>query len=210
MTAFNHNLMFSPLRGGVGIINPMLGQFGTLGFVGVAADTSLWIVSCYHVLCRIDADLPAGALEPIYYSTDLVRSMPLATLTPGRVNRTLDCAAAQIVNVPAIGEILGIGRLAAPLAPQPGMRVLKSGAETGVSEGQIVSVTDQRVEIAPLNLPPRFDLSGGGDSGALWVEAQANAPVCLHTGGNDWGAPERAYAVPIPAVLEALKLDVLR
>jgi hypothetical protein len=109
----------------------------------------------------------------------------------------------------AMGEILGIGKLSQPVVPTIGMRVLKSGAETGVTEGRIIKVTAEEVEIAPPGMLPGYELSEGGDSGSIWVDAATNSPVALHFKGSDRGTPERAYGRPIQAVLDALGVQVV-
>jgi len=211
----NHIRLYSVLRGGIAIHNPLSdpnvpgGAYGTLGIVGTRDGTDRWLVSCYHVLCRKQADMPPAVTEPVFHPFSQLHPSPVAFASAENANRDLDCAAARLISVDAIGDILGIGRLRAPIPPTIGMRVIKSGAETGVTEGRIIGIADEDIEIGPLALPADYELSEGGDSGSVWVDAETMGPVGLHYRGSDRGMPERAYAKPFNSVLEALKLKLL-
>jgi hypothetical protein len=88
------------------------------------------------------------------------------------------------------------------------MRVLKSGAATGVTEGVITRLQGGRVEIEPEGLPGDYQISAGGDSGAVWVTREGNRPVVLHQRGID--SPRRvAYALPFLEALRRLRLTPL-
>jgi hypothetical protein len=101
---------------------------------------------------------------------------------------------------------LGIGRLGEPVDPAVGMEVVKSGAATGLTEGTIRSITAGRVEIRPLNLPDDYQLSDGGDSGAVWIEKNTFSPVVLHQGSTNEGF---AIGRAIKEVLTALNLRMI-
>lgn len=204
----NHTLMYAPVRGGVAIQNPAIGNFGTAGFVATSDGNDRWIVSCYHVLCRASGEMPQNSPEPIFYPFDLARRNPIGLASTDRADKELDCAAALVPSRLALGQILGIGRLAAPAQPAVGMRVLKSGAVTGVTEGFILKVTETEIEVAPFGMPERYELTEEGDSGALWVDADTHAPVALHFRGSRPQTPERAFARPIQNVLDTLKLQL--
>lgn len=212
----NHLKTFIQLRGGIAIHNPMSdpmvpgGAYGTLGFVGTSNGADRWLVSCYHVLCRKNENFPVGVSEPIFHPVSQFQPAPIATVSADRASRELDCAAALVFNPSLlIGQILGIGQLMPPVAPMLGMRVLKSGAETGVTEGFIVKIAGDDVEIAPFGFGTDYELSEGGDSGALWIDASTHAPVALHYRGSDRGTPERAYGKAIQSVLNRLGLSVV-
>jgi hypothetical protein len=215
----NHIRTYARLRGGIAIHNPNAdasvpgGAYGTLGFIGTSDGADRWLVSCYHVLCRKNADFPPGAIEPIFHPVSQFEPAPVAVVSDARANRQLDCAAALLL-IPgmALGQILGIGKLADPSAPAVGMRVIKSGAETGVTEGLIVKIVGDEVEIAPLGYtvkPTEYELSEGGDSGSLWIDAATSAPVAMHYRGSDRDTPERAFAKAILPVLNTLQLRVV-
>lgn len=213
MPALNHIRLFRPLRGGIAIHNPNSspngGPYGTLGFVATSDGSDRWLVSCYHVLCRLQGAMPPGNVEQVYQPFFPMTPTPVGIVTPDRADEALDCAAALIPGGQAVGEILGIGRLGPPADPVAGMRVIKSGAETGVTEAVVLSVAGNEVEIVQPDFPIDYDLSSGGDSGALWVDAATMSPVAMHYRGNEQGTRERAFARPIKAVLDALKLKML-
>jgi hypothetical protein len=196
----NHERLFRPLRGGVLIFNPRLDEPGTLGLIATADGADRWIVSCYHVLSLSD-----GAADPIYQPLDEPGTL-VAVVDPGRGDSAADCAAARLVTgVASVPEILGLGPLGPPVDPAEGMRVLKSGAATGITEGVITRVEGARVEIEPDGLPGDYQLSAGGDSGAVWVTREGNCPVVLHQRGIE--TPRRvAYGLPFPEALRLLRL----
>jgi hypothetical protein len=212
----NHILPYSALRGGISVHNPLAdtscpgGSNGTLGFVGTSDGKDRWIVSCYHVLCRMTGAFPNSSSEAIYHPFSQIKPTPVATVTDARADQNLDCAAALVHDgVPVQSDVLGIGRLADPTDPQLGRRVIKAGAETGVTEGVIVRILTDDVEIAPVfSASANYLLSAGGDSGALWVDASTYEPVALHYRGSD--SPRRAFARKLLPVLAALRLSIAR
>lgn len=211
----NHIRLYTVLRGGIAVHNPNNdptqpgGSIGTLGCILTDNANNRWLLSCYHVLCRVDADMPPGLEEPIFHPFSQLNPNPIATISAATANRQIDCAAARILGGAVFGEILGIGRISdVPIPPALGMRVLKSGAETGVTEGRIVRIRQDEFEIAPLNLPDDFEITEGGDSGSLWIDADSHSPVGMHFKGNDRGTPECAFAKPLASVLAALNLSV--
>jgi hypothetical protein len=209
MAAVNHQLPYRPLRAGVCIFNPVVNEIGTLGLIGQDGG-SFWIVSCYHVLCRADLS-PAAFGETIYQPTDAAGAgAAIAQTVAGRADTALDCAAAQILpGIEVTGQILNIPAVGGITAPAEGMRVLKSGAVTGVTEGVITSVSGDAIEVAPAdNSPRQFDLSERGDSGALWIDAATLRAVALHR-GQKAGAAQIAVGFAISAVLNQLNLTPL-
>ena len=202
MVLRNHNLVFRPLRGGIGIFNPAVNEPGTLGLIVAGEGASRWMVSCHHVLCG------PGDSEPVYQPVDDAQYL-VGSTDRARARADLDCAAARVApGVESLPEVLGIGPLASPAAPEPGMAVIKSGAATGVTEGVITEVRAGRVEIEPVGLPGEYELSAAGDSGSVWIAKTSLAPVVLHQGGS--ARPRSfAYGIPLLDVLAALNLAVL-
>jgi hypothetical protein len=208
---FNHTRQFRPLRGGIEIYNPKVLETGTLGFVAqdVGDKPGRWLVSCYHVLVGGPDRKPMDG-ESVYQPSSDLRS-PVAFIEGRRADPGLDCAAARISDdMTAVGEILGIGPLNAPAKPVVGMRVMKSGAETGVTEGIIEGVDGDVVIIGHV---PGFDLnyeiSSPGDSGSLWLRRSDLAPVAIHVRGV--GDPlKRVEGRRISAVLAVLRLKIAR
>jgi hypothetical protein len=206
----NHEFTFDVVQGGIVVLNEQNDRPGTIGFIGTSDGSDRWLVSCYHVLCRSNAD-PFNDGEGVFQGRSRAFGRLVATSDRARADRELDCAAAHVnegINVSA--RVLGLPPLTSPIAPQKGMRVLKSGATTGVTEGEIWRVSTNEVEIrTPTGFATSYDLSGYGDSGALWVEAKTLSPVALHYGEKP-GAVSTALGAPIQAVLQKLGLTLLR
>lgn len=206
--ARNHEYTYRPLVAGTAILNPLNGRPGTLGGFATSNGEDWWILSCYHVLAR-----PGGAAfadgEPIMQSTPNRGGQQIARTSVAHSNAALDCAAARVdPGIAASGRILGLPAIAGVSDPVVGMRVIKSGYVTGVTEGVISKVAASNVDIIPHpSYPSEFDLSDYGDSGALWIDAATGNAVALHTAGNDYGA-ERAFGKVLSAVLLALGLEL--
>lgn len=111
--------------------------------------------------------------------------------------------------MPTSPEILGLGAPAAPTRPVVGMRVVKSGRTSGVTEGIVERINGSVVTIAlHPTFPLAYDLSEVGDSGAVWVDESTLSPVALHTAGSTSG-PSVAAAVDIVDVLFSLGLTAI-
>lgn len=205
----NHILSYSPLIGGIAIANPNNngGETGTLGCIATRNGTDRWCISCYHVLCRMSGVMPPGIEEQIVLNFD--PALPVIGESSAHfADEALDCAAARIRTIPTEGRIFGIGRLSQPTPPVVGMRVLKSGAATGITEGVVASISPGEVIIVAPSFPVNYALSKAGDSGAVWVDAASNSPVVLHRGDRNIGIPE-AFGPAIVDVLGVLDLKVV-
>ncbi|QRN98344.1 hypothetical protein JRI60_04580 [Archangium violaceum] len=207
-TIHNHRGAFRPLRGGTAVVNPQVKHPGTLGFVAVdeSDPSQQFIVSSYHVLVRLMGE-PGVQDEPIFQPSHQGPSSEVAFVELSRADARLDCAAARVaVNIQTSPRILGLGRPGPPLVAQVGMRVVKSGLATGVTEGVVTEVNGDRVRLeCPQGFPEDYELSDAADSGALWLELETRAPVALHARGNPDGA-EWAEGIAIHQVLRALRL----
>jgi hypothetical protein len=175
----NHTMAHRPLRGGIEVCNPVLNDAGTIACIASDAGggNGLWIVSCYHVLVGSPGRAPIHG-EPILQD---VAMAAVAGVDAARCDANLDCAAAELLpGFGAINEILGIGILGPPVVPAVGMRVLKSGAATGVTEGEIVNIVGDVVEInAPAGFNAAYEIAQHGDSGSLWVTRDTREPVAM-------------------------------
>lgn len=191
----NFQLAYRPLVGGVAIYNHTVGRLGTLGLVGKDAAGAHWLVSAAHVLVGTGLDR-----EPLYQPVLAPGAAPVAYTSKAHVDPALDVAAAKID--PAIAaelRVLCAPPLAAPKAAAVGMRVVKVGATTGVTEGIVTALAPLiRVEPRP-SAPPGYNLTDGGDSGAAWIEAATGSPVAIHIAANPTG-PEFSEAVPLAAI----------
>lgn len=202
----NHDQRFRPLRAGVSIHNTQLWELGTLGLMVRSAAGDHWLISCHHALWSPAWDEGAAAEE----ITQPGGGEVIAQTARNRSSPVLDIAAARIIDGQAVAhnEVLGIGSIGAPLAPTEGMRVLKSGAGTGVTEGLIQQVTgDEVVVIVPEGFTPTYELTAKGDSGAVWICAATRRPVAMHQRGNNGGA-EYSRGLGIESVLAALDLEL--
>src|SRR5215204_3502489 len=114
-----------------------------------------------------------------------------------------DAAIAQVSDLGAIkrGNILGIGNFATQIAaPQPGMRVTKSGRTTGVTTGVVTAVNVNNVQvnygtqsnprIASFNETVQIvgddgrPFSAPGDSGSVILDRGSKKPVALLFAGD--------------------------
>jgi hypothetical protein len=206
MAIRNHEFTYRPLIGGIEIINPANDRPGTLGAILTDGQTR-FALSCYHVLCRPDGGVFADG-EPVLQSIGIKGGGPIGTISRANASAGLDCAAAAITpGVSTAGRILELKPLSQPILPRVGMRVIKSGYATGVTEGEVASVQGDHVEIKrPVGYPSVYEPSDFGDSGALWVERATGAPVAMHTSSSPAGNP---LGVSILAVLNALGMTLV-
>ncbi len=201
-------MTYRPLIGGIGIFNPAIRRIGTLGMiVHDPVSDKRWMISASHVLVPGPSDGDAASYE-IFQPIDGMP--PVAMQHPEMVDLNLDCAAAliepTIQSEESIVEIPFLNSLAVAVE---GVRVIKSGYATGVTEGIIRRVNGDQVEIeSPPTYPVEYELSEQGDSGAIWLERSTCSPVAMHVRGNTTGV-ERAYAIRIQAVFNALDLPLV-
>jgi hypothetical protein len=139
-----------------------------------------------------------------------MRTPPVALIDGSRADQWLDVAAAVIPGGNAVGRILGLGKLNTVADPSVGMRVIKAGTTTGITEGVITAVSGSEVRIeVPFEYPSKdYVLSEEGDSGSLWIDTATMSPVGLHFQGAEAGL-ETAFARPLPAVFAALGLRLV-
>ena len=202
-------LTYRPLRAGVAILSGVVDQYGTLGCFARAADGTVWLISCYHVLGRIDftAFQPG---EEIFQPDSGTAAAHVATTSVDRADSQLDCAAALVASgMEVANEILGLGRIdPLPAAPLLGQHVCKYGVATELTEGVVTAIDGDDITIHPPNgFPSGYKLSAIGDSGALWLEQGSLRPVALHKQGAV-GTEEKAIGTAITAVLSSLRLTL--
>src|SRR2546421_12586260 len=107
MAIYNHTLKYRPLRGGIAVLNPKVNKTGTIGLVATSDGQDCWIISCYHVLGRIDFSAFDDG-EPIYQPSD-DQPPAIALMSVQRANIALDCAAARLQpGIKGVPEILGL------------------------------------------------------------------------------------------------------
>ena len=125
------------------------------------------------------------------------------------VDLVLDVAAARLEPWVAYRQAsLGIGTIKSIVDAVVGMRVIKSGSASTVTEGVVADVQADRITIEPVTgYPPGYNLCDSGDSGAAWLDVDSRRIVAVHVRGNDTGS-EVAYAALARAALKALALSV--
>lgn len=208
MPSQNHSEHFRPLRGGIVVVAATRQHFGTLGMVVTLTGIDRWGLTCAHVLGPVGGPVPQA--DTVFQPDNSAASFRVGATVAARSDQTLDCAAFLInPGVTTSKEILGIGTPAAPIAPAAGMRVVKSGRSTEITEGVINVVTGTTIEVKlHPDFPAAYDLSDPGDSGAVWFEQSSRAPIGLHRAGTTSG-PSFATATDITAVLTALGFSML-
>jgi hypothetical protein len=191
--------VYGKLRGGLQIMSRDVGEPGTLGMIVFASGVP-YLISARHVLAKGRPGIGDAICQPARSDKDIA--------IVERVSERLDCASARLIDAAGFAlEILHIGILTAPRDPVEGMRVIKAGASTGVTEGKVSRINGDEVTIKPLSdFPLEYQLSDTGDSGAVWVESESRAPVALHYSAQSGGASV-AFAIPLPVVLRELQLS---
>lgn len=203
MTVRNHYLAYRPLLAGVAIIAPPVNRLGTLGLFATSSDGGVWLVSAAHVLHPASGPVDDEVHQPLKEPG----AKPIARTLTTHVDLALDVAAARLEPWIAYRQAaLGVGTMKAVADPVAGMRVIKSGSASAVTEGVVTDVLPDRVTIEPIaGYPPGYNLCDSGDSGAAWLDVDSRRVVAIHRRGNDTGA-ERAIAAPARAALKALGL----
>jgi hypothetical protein len=204
----NHTLIYRPLRGGIAIVAPAVNRSGTLGLIATDDGSDRWLVSACRVLCP-PANGPAADDGSVYQPSSSLAPEPVAGLAGIRADPSLDCAAARLHDgVVALPEILGLGPVCEPADPLPGMRVVKAGIASGLTEGVVQTVSGDEVVIGrPAGFPSSYELATQADVGAVWVWRDTHRPVALQVAIGDAPA-DSIHAVRIAAVLAALDLRV--
>ncbi len=210
-----------PMRGGISVSVAREYSAGTLGgLVRDRATGELMILSNWHVLA---AERWVAAGLPICQPGRLDGGLPydvVATTTRHAMHQKIDAAVATLTGDRAlINHQLDIGPVSGAALPYLGMRVIKSGRTTRVTEGVITGVEGQArlwygsmqrtiqhvMTIVPV--PGKHEVSAGGDSGSWWLDAETRAAIGLHFAGSDH--PEQALAIDMLTVLDALGVDIV-
>ncbi|MFQ3683142.1 hypothetical protein [Roseiflexus sp.] len=210
-----------PMRGGISVSVAREYSAGTLGgLVRDRATGELMILSNWHVLA---AERWVASGLPVCQPGRLDGGMPydvVATMTRHSMRQNIDAAVATLTgDRTLINDQLDIGPVSGVALPRLGMRVIKSGRTTRVTEGIVTGVEGQArlwygsmqrtiqhvMTIVPV--PGKHEVSAGGDSGSWWLDAETHAAIGLHFAGSD--APEQALAIDMQAVLDALNIDIV-
>ena len=209
-----------PMRGGVSISDERHFAFGTLGAKVIDRVTGAeMILSNWHVLA---ADWSARPGQLIYQPGRLDGGSYLdavATLTRDAMPVNLDAAVATLSGERRlVNDQLGLGPVSGVGQWELGKAVAKSGRSTNVTRGRIVAIEGttrirygylERIIRHVMTIEPEYTggvVSDRGDSGSLWVSDLTREAIGLHFAGSD--VPERALALDMQAVLDALHVDL--
>lgn len=222
LTRYGHH---NPLQGGISISDEFRYTRGTLGGIVIDRNTGdPMILSNWHVLA---AGWNANPIHKVYqpgrqdggsvadavgnFARDAMSrriDAAVATLTKDartHINRQFDLASEVVKGV---------------ASPAYGMKLIKSGATSGITYGTVDTIRSGPIKISygrvERIIEPSFiitplsegqNVSDPGDSGSIWFEAETMRAVGLHFAGSN--RPERAVAIEMPSVLNALGVDIL-
>jgi endonuclease G len=207
LEALQRNSRFPTLVGGISVGNPRA-RAGTLGaIVWDRRDCSVNILGNWHILAGTRF---AAVGEPIYQPSNWdggTARDTVALLNRYRLDRDMDAALARLNGTrPFSRDILDLSPITGIEAPRLGMQVTKSGRTTAVTKGIIdglnfsptVGGTTFHDQIHILPGPPwpnqPYEVSGPGDSGAVWINPVTNKAVGLHFCSETSDAPQQEYA----------------
>lgn len=209
-----------PMQGGISISNAYRNVYGTLGGPVIDRETGArMILSNWHVLA---GDWRARPGWPIYQpgrGDGGSRADTVAKLSRGAMSSSLDAAVAELTGSrPLVNHPFGLEPVTGVGWAQMGMEVVKSGRGTDVTYGRVTGVEGTaRMPYGGVNrlirnvvtIEPRLgpQVSAGGDSGSFWLQEKTMRAVGLHFAGGD--SPERALAVDMQPVLDALNVDMV-
>lgn len=210
-----------PMKGGVSISDAYHNAFATLGGLVIDRATGAeMVLSNWHVLA---GDWRARSGRPIYQPGRRdggTRADTVATLTRDAMSANLDAAVATLTGSrPLVNDQFELGPVRGVRWAQPGMTVVKSGRRTGITYGRVTGIEGttpmkyRGVErmirnVVTIDQRRSFEqVSAGGDSGSWWLHEETMQAIGLHFAGTD--RPERALAVDMQPVLDALNVDVV-
>jgi endonuclease G len=209
-----------PLRGGVSVSRE--GQYGSGTLGGVVLDRATgdpMLLSNWHVFVADWSTRPGVAIyQPGRRDGGTFQDL-VARYARDAMAVNLDAAVATTADSRRLSnEQFELGPVRGATAPALGMRVVKSGRQTGITYGEVTGIDGavklrygflDRVIRRVVTIEPiagAGEVSDGGDSGALWLDASSYACVALHFAGSDF--PERALGMEIRPVLDALGVEL--
>lgn len=213
-----------PMCGGASISDEFHIAAGTLGgLVYDRAENTPMLLSNWHVLVTEWWARPGQRiLQPGRYDGGIVSEDVVARLERDAMAVGLDAAVAKLTGDRRLTNIqIGLWPVEGVGRPQLGMRVVKSGRSSGRTAGRITGIGGvakidygQRLTLTRLIVdvvtierdPPSLEVSRAGDSGSLWLNPETHEALGLHFAGSD--NPERALAMDLQPVLDALQVDL--
>lgn len=211
---------FAPLEGGVSVANAQLRGSGTLGGMVIDRATGVpMLLSNWHVLVGFWQAQPGW---PICQPGPLDggrASDTVAKLTRNAMSANLDAAVAELTgDRRIINDQLGLAPVTGVSQAKTDMEVVKSGRTSGITYGRISGIEGTtkmtyagvlRLIRNVMTIDPRqamAQVSAPGDSGSFWIEEESMKVVGLHFVGSD--SPERALAIDMQPILDALNVDL--
>lgn len=211
-----------PMQGGLSISNAYHSTYATLG--GLVMDRSTrapMILSNWHVLA---GDWGARPGRPIYQPgrrDGATSADTVATLSrDAMLSHNLDAAVATLTGSRGlVNKQFGLGPVKGVRRFELGMEVVKSGRRTDITFGRVTNVIMGTAHLwysglyftihNVVTIDARHsyeEVSAGGDSGSWWLERATMQAIGLHFAG--YNRPERALAVDMQSVLDALDVDI--
>lgn len=210
-----------PMAGGVSISSEHHSTYGTLG--GLVRDRSTgqeMLLSASHVLVGGWGARPGDRIYQPGRGDGGRSADTIATLTRDAMATNLDAAVAMLTgDRELINRQLDLGPVEGVRHAYLGMPVVKSGRRTDVTFGQVSGIDGvqklsyrgvNRMVRSVISIDPQHsaaEVSAGGDSGSWWLDSETRQVVGLHFAGSN--IPERALAIDMPSVLDALDVDVV-
>jgi hypothetical protein len=217
----SHTARADPLRGGLSVSDENHYAAGTLGGLVIDRATgAAMILSNWHVLV---GDWGARAGQRIYQPGRLDGGTSLdtvAALTRDAMAANLDAAVASLNGSRRwVNDQFGLEPVAGVGRAELGMQVVKSGRTSGITYGRVTAVEGiarmpygflERIIRHIVTIEPHLnfaEVSAPGDSGAWWLDQATGRAIGLHFAGSNF--PERGLALDMPAVLDALNVDLM-
>lgn len=217
-----------PIVPGISVSHPS-GTAGTLGMIVFDRQTGdPCMLSNWHVLHQSVGEIGDIVVQPGPFDDNRTEQNPAGRLLRSHLGAAGDCAIARIEDRDFTTDIIELGVTPTRLARvELDDKVIKSGRTTGVTSGQVRRIDvmarityagiGPRViggfEIEPLtNAPSNFEVSMGGDSGSVWMIANANGTSTdilagLHFAGETRNNPdEHALACYAHSVFRKLEI----
>ncbi len=209
-----------PMRGGISVANGRIRGYGTLGGMVIDRETGAkMILSNWHVLVGLWHARPGWPIYQPGQGDGGTTADTVARLSRDAMAANLDAAVAELTGArKLINDQFDLAPVKGVGWAEPGMAVTKSGRASGVTYGRVAGVEGTarmtysgvtRLIRNVMTINPRDALSQvstGGDSGSWWLEEETMNVVGLHFAGSD--RPERALAIDMQPILDALKVDM--
>jgi hypothetical protein len=209
------------MQGGISISNARIGGYGTLGGLVIDRESGAkMILSNWHVLAGAWYAQSGWSIYQPGRGDGGTATDTVAKLSRHAMASSLDAAVAELTGSRQLtNEQFDLDPVKGVDRAVYGMKVVKSGRRTGVTYGRVAGVGGvfkgyyagvKRLIRNVLTIVPRLDgteVSSAGDSGSFWLEEETRQAIGLHFAGGD--SPERALAIDMQSILDALNVDMV-